>query len=256
MTPFRLEKWYLDVSDASPAAFIGYAAILRYRNIRIPYTGYTFFDDRSLKNRNSFRRHTIPEISNDTITLQTPLVSGEWKRIDPPIQQILLKEDDRVIDWECLMPKASTTVSVNGSTISGLGYAEKITLTFMPWKLPIKELHWGRFLSIDIAVIWIKWIGQHPKDVVFFNGREMQNPRIAKSEIAFETFSLVLTEAATLREGKVGSTVFKNVPATARLFPSSILSLDENKWLSDGKLFAGNSLVATGHAVHEVVIWK
>jgi len=256
MTPFRLEKWYLDVSDTSLTAFIGYAAVLRYRNIQIPYTGYTFFDGDNLKKRNSFRRHAIPEISDDTITWKTSLVSGAWKRADSPIRRILLEEEDRVIDWECLLPKADTTISVDGHTLSGLGYAEKITLSFMPWTLPIKELHWGRFLSREFAVVWIKWIGQHPKDLVFFNGKEIQSPRITRSEVAFENFSLLLTEAATLREGNVGSTVFRNFPAIAKLFPSSILKLEENKWLANGKLFAGNSLVATGHAIHEVVIWK
>jgi hypothetical protein len=256
MTPFLLEKWYLDVSDSSPAAFIGYAAVLRYREIQIPYTGYSFFNGHNTVKRNSFRRHPIPEISDAGINWQTRLASGTWERVDPAVSRTLLEEDDRVIDWQCLIPKARTTVSVDGRAVSGLGYAEKITLTFMPWKLPIRELHWGRFLSNEFSVIWIRWIGQHPKDLVFLNGKEMENPRITKTELVFEDFTLLLTSIATLREGNVGSTVFKNFPAISRLFPSSILKLEENKWLSNGKLMAGNSLVATGHAIHEVVIWK
>ena len=99
-------------------------------------------------------------------------------------------------------------------------------------------------------------MGENPKDLVFLNGKEVGNPKIEKSRLVFDGFSLLLTDGITLREGNVGSTIFKNVPAISKLFPSSILMLEENKWLSNGNLVAGNSLVAIGHAIHEVVVWK
>ena len=52
------------------------------------------------------------------------------------------------VEWSCDAPGAGVEiVCEDGVTIRGAGYSEHMVLAMLPWKLPIDELRWGRWLS-------------------------------------------------------------------------------------------------------------
>ncbi|HEY9047798.1 MAG TPA: hypothetical protein VIN08_17950 [Ohtaekwangia sp.] len=259
MSGFHLEKWYLDASDDFHQAFIGYAATLKWKWITLHYSGYTFLDkDGKLRKRNSFSKKVFPLQQDNLIHWKAFDCSGTWRRSDSAVEETLLDAGNgKSIQWQCTFPKAGTTVSIGDSHIAnGWGYAEKINLTITPWKLPIDELHWGRFLSEDHTVIWIRWIGPVPKTLVYYNGRRITEAIIEHDEINFNQYILRLSHSSKMRTGTITDTVFSRFPALAKLFPKSILQLQENKWLSSGTLHHNNRVMATGKAIHEIVQWK
>ena len=54
----------------------------------------------------------------------------------------------------------------------GTGYAERLELSIRPWRLPIRELRWGRFVSEGASMAWIDWQGADPTEVIRALGYE------------------------------------------------------------------------------------
>ena len=257
MTQFRLEKWYLDVASDGGEAFIGYAAKLKWKWINLNYAGYTFLNSRSvIKKRNSFSRTPFPEVEGNKMQWKGLDCEASWSAKDGAISEILYEDEKGSIIWNCLFPKASSRVRVGTNVVDGFGYAESLQLTMLPWKLPIHELHWGRFLTADETIIWIRWIGPVPKTIVYHNSRRFDHVEIASDKIVFGEFTLDLRNSISMRTGTLFANVFSRFPSLAKLFPKSILQLQENKWLSNGTLYRNSTVIAFGKAIHEVVRWK
>src|SRR5262249_45696951 len=96
--------------------------------------------------------------------------SGEW--IDPSraIHQTLIEDDRGVVNWSCIKPSSQSSLSIDGRTMRGLGYVERLEMTRLPWDLPIDLLRWGRFLAEGLSLVWIDWAGPQPLRRVFRNG--------------------------------------------------------------------------------------
>lgn len=256
MGDFHLEKWYLDVADTRGQAFIGYAATLKWKWINLSYTGFTFLsEDHKIRKRNSFSGAILPKLNSGIIEWQSKDCRGTWQANAEAVEELLLNDNHHQIRWNCLQPSAYAHVTTGTDAIEGLGYAERIELNFPPWQMPINELHWGRFLSPGHSITWIKWIGPLPKNLVYHNGERTDHAVISKEEISFNGLTLALSGAVVMRSGSLASTVFKKFPSLAKLFPKSILQLQENKWLSRGDLYRGGKCISTGKAIHEVVQW-
>ena len=153
---------------------------------------------------------------------------------------------------------AQVDLLLQGKTrMTGLGYAECLTLSVLPWKLPLEELHWGRFLSEQDALVWIDWRGPQPWRTLIHNSEEHEIQSLTESEILFAPSgtSLELDRGLVLRSGQLGQTVFAGVSHLAKLLPHNMLSVEECKWRSRGVLQTGNSS-ASGWAIHEIVKWK
>lgn len=257
MAGFRLEKWYLDLTDENGNAFIGYAARLKWKLIKLSYSGFTFLDSkRKVKQKNSFTVSAFPVKADGQVVWETKICSGTWKSASDALSETLLSTADGEIKWHCHFPKSTGTVQVDGAAISGSGYVEFIELTILPWKLPIHQLHWGRFIAETDVIVWIRWIGPVPKTIIFHNGERITNAEIQQQRLTFGNFMLELKDSIPMRKGSLMKTVFSRFPSVAKLFPKTILQLQENKWCSGGELFRSNKKVASGKAIHEVVEWR
>lgn len=256
MGDFRLRKWYIDVTDQSSArCFIGYAAALTWRSFNLHYLGYTFLNsDRKIVTRNFFVQPPLPIVSGETLQWTTSEFSGEWVQAMEGNSELLLGNGDREIMWDCLQPLSHARMTLGKDSLIGLGYVERITLSFLPWELPIEQLYWGRFLTNQVSLTWIRWVGPIPKVLILFNGRRYEQGLISEIEIRFDECVLTLHDSIALRSGDLKSNVFGKVPAIAKLFPASIMRLQEQKWMSQGKLIAGNQEFE-GKAIHELVLW-
>ena len=128
-------------------------------------------------------------------------------------------------------------------------------MTLAPWKLPIQELRWGRFLSDSDSLVWIDWKGSHSCRIVLQNGILGRATAIGEREIILNgNIGLGLAGGDVLRKGALGETALAMIPGLSRLFPGRILDVQECKWRSRAEFRLGDSS-SSGWAIHEVVTW-
>ncbi|MBZ5649232.1 MAG: hypothetical protein LAO18_01975 [Acidobacteriia bacterium] len=257
---FLLTKWYLDCVDESGDAAIVYVANLRWNKLSIRYGSLLTVLDGRAHSSSSLRKCAFPRLEGDTTTLTLPHlgIMGTWRALRAPVKRTVFDGEDGSADWHCHQPMAQVDLLLQGKTrMTGLGYAECLTLSVLPWKLPLEELHWGRFLSEQDALVWIDWRGPQPWRTLIHNSEEHEIQSLTESEILFAPSgtSLELDRGLVLRSGQLGQTVFAGVSHLAKLLPHNMLSVEECKWRSRGVLQTGNSS-ASGWAIHEIVKWK
>jgi hypothetical protein len=208
----------------------------------------------------SLRKISVPELDGDTATLSLAHLGfeGTWRRLRGPVERTVFEGPHGSAIWRCHQPMAQVDLKLHGKTrMTGLGYVECLTLSVLPWKLPLEELHWGRFLSEQDALVWIDWRGPHQWRTVLHNGEEREVQSLTEGEIIFTNAGtrLGLDRGIVLRSGQLGETVFAGISRLARLRPHNMLAVNECKWRSRGVLQTGNS-ATSGWAIHEVVKWK
>jgi hypothetical protein len=240
-------------------ALILYVADLRWNALTVHYGSLLTVLGGRFGSNSSLRRGAIPQVRDGTIEVNLPHldIEGTWRGARSPIQRTIFEGEHGSVDWHCLQPMSQVDLRLRGTTrLTGRGYAECLTLSVPPWKLPMHELHWGRFLSEQDAVVWVDWRGPHQRRLVFHNGEEREVKSINESEILFvdPNARLELDRGLVLRQGQLGDTAFSGVSRLAKLLPRSMLSVNEHKWLSRGFMHSPGAESA-GYAIHEVVKW-
>ena len=93
--------------------------------------------------------------------------------------------------------------------------------------------------------------------MVIHNSKEQSVISITESEVVLADMGgrLELDRGLILRQGQLGDTVFPGISRLAGSLPRSILSVNECKWRSRGRLRTGET-ESCGWAIHEVVEWK
>jgi hypothetical protein len=254
---FHLEKWYLDcVSDTGQTA-ICYSAKLGWNSLAISYAGILSFDGRQEPLfRTSLLREKQPHATTDGIRWESAGLScsGFWQPLPAKgLLPITLYHDDiGSLTWHCSQPLSKASVRTRDLEYTGLGYAEQIVMTIAPWKLPIKELLWGRFLSDNAYVVWIEWRGPHPMTAVYVNNVKVENAVVSEFALTWDGGSLELNSPACLRSGPLVKTALSSIPGVRSLFPAPVLNTHECKWRSFGKLTLHNT-IQEGWAIHELV---
>jgi|NGEPerStandDraft_6_1074524.scaffolds.fasta_scaffold16646_3 hypothetical protein len=254
---FRMKKWYFDCVSESGDVLILYASELHWRGIHLHYSALLGRRGGDIETRTSMRR-CVPGLGGDgRITLDAPTigVSGVWRAASSQLEQTLFTSEEGAVHWHCMQPKSHTTVAFGQHSIAGLGYAECLTLTIPPWRLPMRRLQWGRFLSTEEAVIWIDWTGDFSRRWVWRNGEKIEVGTVDEAEICFSAEEgLTLDQGTVLREGRLGTTVLAAAPALRKFFPRAMSGIHERKWLSEGKYVRG-TYHSAGWAIHEIVDW-
>lgn len=255
---FLLSKWYLDCVAEDGAAFIGYAAALRWKVLSLHYSSILVRSrGGDIQTETSLTREALPQRvgSNINWTSRALHLEADWIGRSRPAERKLYSTSDGEIQWSCLLPMADALVNIRKlPTIRGLGYVEHMTMNVVPWRLPIKELRWGRFLNGNDALVWIDWQGAMPKTILFHNGAEVDAPRISDDELSGAgELHLSLIKKDILRSGPLLSTTLSKIPGINGLFPDAILQMHECKWLSKGELLMRNQSRPSGWALHELV---
>jgi hypothetical protein len=254
---FRLTKWYFDcVSEAGDVA-IAYCAQVSWRGVNLHYSSVLASIDGHLATRASLRHFRPPAAENDSIEVNLPAVriQGNWQRLDPPVRRILLETAAGSVDWHCVQPRSRVALQVDGAALKGIGYAECLTLTLPPWKLPLRELRWGRFASERHSLVWIDWRGEHEARLVLHNGDECALSEISDHAVSLGAQNrLDLDGRMVLRQGELGRTALTGMPALTKIFPRWMLGISETKWRSRATLHSGTDEDA-GWAIHEHVEW-
>jgi hypothetical protein len=253
---FSLVKWYLDVVGDDGRAVIAYAARLRLGPLRLDYASVLDARPRRpARTRASLRTFQPPRRDGDGLAFRcAPLaLAVRLEPLDPPFEETLHAEPGGAVRWRVLAPRARVTLSLGAEEVRGLGYAERLDLDLPPWRLPIAELRWGRALAEGGGVVWVDWRGPRPVRRVLAGGRPVTAAEVLDGRVAAGGADLVrLGEGRVLREGRLGATVARALPASLRRrLPALALGLDEVKWCAPA-VIAG---AGAGTAIHEVVRW-
>ena len=250
---FHLRKWYLDCTAESGETAIVYRAELRWRVARLSWGGllHKLALDQPTVQRSTFRPDPAPELDQDGIRVADEIlaVAGTWVPDAPSHDAVLLENDDGRIRWTCHAPSARCRMTISGRPIEGRGYAELLVMTIPPWKLPIRELRWGRWLAEDDSLVWIDWRGEQPLSLILARGAPVVGRVEDESGTVEGSANLRLDQSGVLREGELGATVLRDVPVIGRRIPPAIARTHETKWISRGVTAGG----CEGWAVHERV---
>jgi hypothetical protein len=205
-TSFELRKWYVDCVDEGGNAAIAYWAKLRWRYINLYYRTIAL----NGRERRCSELEWRQSVSMDASA--------------PPLHRRLYEHADGFVDWLCEMPRAKVRIG----EMRGEGYAELLHMTVPPWKLPIDELRWGRFIGGEKWAVWIEWRGASPQSWTFGDGAP----------------ALRLEDQRVLTDRRIGDAV----PLIKWLLPRRIRNARERKWCSRASL--GDD---RGWAIHEIV---
>lgn len=258
-TKFKLIKWYGDCIAPNGDTYIFYYGVAEWRGITWKYgSELELCEGREPRARYSLRPGSGPRSTGRGMEWVSRALqfAGSWEQQDPSFSETIYENEAGGIHWNCLQPRAKCVLELRGNQkIEGLGYLERLEMTIPPWGLPIRELHWGRFLSETDSLVWIDWRGLHSKRLVLHKGVPCSSAKIERNEILFgQDGTLRLAENVVLREGQMGKTALSTIPGLRRLLPRGILEVKECKWRSKGLLVSGGR-TSHGWAIHEVVQW-
>jgi len=269
---FHLSKWYLDCVTADGDAAIAYVAQLGWSGFALGYASILDHHGGETRVSTSLRGFEPPVIEGDTLSWSSTSlhVNGAWSALGRPVAATLLASDEGAVEWRCLQPASLAALRVGSGSgepsraVNGLGYAEELTLTVPPWRMPIDELHWGRFVSeldevgAHVSLVWIDWRGPHTRRLVILDGNavDAHDAGVSAERVATgDGTTLSLDRRDVLREGVLGATVLAAVPELGKRVPGRLLGVHERKWRSRGVLERPHRRPVEGWAIHEVVTW-
>jgi hypothetical protein len=211
----------------------------------------------SARGESVLRAASVHAEDGGSVRLDAPALRarGCWQPLDPPVEQVLLADGDGRVTWSCLAPRARVMLELAGKPLAGLGYAERLQLSIAPWRLPIRELRWGRALTASASLTWIDWRrpGDEPPIRLAVRDGQPGEPLWA-DDLAVHGHggpALRFEDNQVLRQGTIGSTVLSLVGRGLRdRLPEACLLLDECKWRA--RVHIGGQ---PGWAIHEVVRW-
>ena len=259
--PFTFTKWYVDCVAADGRAVIGYWASLAWRRVALTWQNVTLYEaGRPPVSRSSLLPTPPPEVAGGTITWQMPALAcvvGIESR-QRPIEERLFDSEAGVVDWCAEAPGAIVSLELHGfAPVQGSGYAERIFISMPPWRLPIRELRWGRWLdpAASRSVVWIDWRGDPPRTWVFVDGIKAPAAVVTDESICAEGVRVLLGERRTLH-ARAFAEIAATMPPLQAVVPKSLLALRETKWCSTGTLLDGKAAAQTGCAIHEVAVFR
>jgi hypothetical protein len=252
---FCLSKWYLDAVGETGEVFIGYRAALRWRKLAVAYASILTADEGGVRSSATLLPRGEPNLFEGAVAWTEPglAVAGTWRGTLAPIVRTLYESPEGAVVWRCLVPSAQAAIRCGEIELRGFGYAEQLSMTIPPWRLPIDALRWGRFFAPGRSLVWIDWESREGRRTwVFVDGKEVRG-EVSEEGILFEGGKLRLPVPGrlTLRDGRL-SHLLRNLPLPRPLFLRA-LAIHETKWRTSAVLELGAGAPESGWAIHEIV---
>jgi len=261
MQTFSLTKWYLDCVDAEGRVAIVYWSALAWRGAEISWHSLAVYQPGAAPlERSSTKAVPPPTNADGALTWHTAPLKCRLtchSRV-PVFAQRLLDCDEGLVDWRCESAHGDVIVECDDhETVRGKGYAECLSMTLPPWRLPIDELRWGRWIAADgdRSVVWIDWRGSHPLTAIFVDGQIQPAASVGDDRIESGDAVLALTDRHTIYSRSLSDTLGKLRPMLAPVLPHSWLAVEDRKWRSRGTLRVAGRPDETGWVIHETVRW-
>lgn len=255
-SPFSLNKWYLDCVTEDGDLAIVYCAELSWRGVRLHLNSTLAGVRGEIHTSTSVSRFHITA-RDRSITADLPKlgVSGTWDAGCDAVERLVYEGEGGALHWNCLQPRSTVRLELPDRTMSGLGYAEQVVLTVPPWKLPLRQLRWGRFVSTNDALAWVDWKGGFEAAFAVQDGEETALDSVRDHEVATADATLRIEQGVELRSGTLASTILPGLPVLQKVLPRRLFSIKEHKSCSRGVLTT-RGRVSTGWVIHEVVDWN
>jgi len=258
---FSLRKWYLDVITSRGDVAILYAARLRWGAFRVRYaSALEDTADGLHREAGTIRGVEAPRREGAELTWRSrPLgVQGSWESDGPALhRRTLAATRDGVIRWTCHLPRAHATVRIGDARYDGLGYAEHLSLTIPPWKLPFDTLRWGRHVSAGHSLVWIDWQGPEQRSWVWIDGEQRREATVTDTGVSG------LAGGVTLCPGDGRDVVNRDVlasftdlvPALTRRLAGRLAGMHELKSVEASAILRAGVRQDDGWTLREVVTW-
>jgi hypothetical protein len=251
---FSLTKWYFDIVSERGDAAIAYWADVRYGRLRHAFSGLLLHRDGEDTGRWTFsaRAAPAPEMAEDGLRWSSAAldVSVRYGLGAPGFSRTLLDGADGSIGWHCEVPASECRFHVGSECLLGSGYAERLEMTVLPWKLPADEIRWGRFVATDASVVWIEWRGALSQRHVFLNGAPASDGEIRDDRVPLrDGGGLALRPVRTLHDQSLGAFLAPLRPLRRLVEP--VTRTRQVRWLSRGELFVQQGPPRRGWAIHE-----
>jgi len=257
---FRLTKWYLDAVSDTGEVFIGYQAHAALAGVSLQHASILVSGpEGEVRTATTSTRAVAPALDSSGVRWSLPRLglAGVWTPTAPAVSRGLLESPRGNVDWSCVVPAARVHLDLaEGHRLDGWGYAEVLELTIPPWRLPIAELRWGRFVAEGASLVWIDWKGALPLSFAAVGASPCTVAEVGESRVVLESppATLVMSEPRIIRDGPLARTALSRVPLLRERLPVRMLQTHETKWLSRAVLEAGGA-TREGWAIHEVVRW-
>ena len=254
MSAFQLSKWYLDCVTDSGNTHIAYIGDLHWGPVIFHFSSVLRSAGQRVIQEHSLREQSTPLVTDDGVSWNSRQfgLEGIWHSDSRPVREIVFENEIGSVEWHCLMPRARACIGSD----CGFGYVERLTMTVVPWKIPIQQLRWGRLCNASDWIVWIDWLGEYSKRILYFNGEAVSAASIEEERIVFEDGSrLSMDRSLILRNGRLGTTALSSIPGVANTFPARLLQVNECKWRSRARLERPGSPPVEGWAIHELVSW-
>jgi len=253
---FRLEKWYLDAVADDGTTEIGYAARLAMGPLALTLASrLSCAPGEPPRTRTHLVGASLPRLVGRTVTWRCPRgPAGTWTARQLGGEHVLLDGREGALRWSCLFPAAAVELGRPGEPpLAALGYVERLDLTLPPWRLPLRELRWGRFVAPTTSMVWIEWRGPQPLTLVLRDGQPASDARVGDDGVSAVGAQLAWCPGEVLRDGELGTTVLRAVPVLRRALPAALLGTHETKWRRRGTLTGPQGARAEGWVIHELV---
>lgn len=257
---FSLAKWYLDVVADDGTVVVGYSARLVWGGARVAYAstlvspaGAPAQEESAFGDAGALR-HEERDLRWHHRALS---VRGAWHRLAPPIEQRLLHAPGGDITWRCVMPRARVELDIGPKRVTGLGYAELLTLTLPPWQLPFNRLQWGRFTSAASSVIWIAWFGDDARQFVWQDGVPQPGAELDEHGLRHLVGGARLDfgQSRDICARPAVARLIDRLPVPMRRVAGPLAAMNEHKMVSASRLVTPDGSAETGWSVFEEVQW-
>jgi hypothetical protein len=260
--PFTLEKWYVDVLLPDGAVLLVYLVWLRVLGVARTRIAAELFRPglpvvrgdspaARLAGGEGWLDLGAARIDGEVLSFHTPGISGRLayapRHPAAELGHPLLADGARRLDWTVEVPDADVEGELawpgGRLPVRGRGYRDRVWLDLLPWRLPLRELSWGRIAAGPRATTWAvaRLSGGGECSAAWADGRAI--PAASRPGTLGEPRVLVESKVADLPGLRLGALrpVLRRLSRDPR----------EVKWACPASIDA-----FTGVAIHERVRWS
>ena len=255
---FRLTKWYVDCLDAGGRVAIAYWASLTWRSLGFTWSSVAVYEPGTPVRRTSaLGRAAEPRLDGRSLTWRDPgietVVEAEVLQAGASVR--LFASGAGSVEWTCAAPVADVSVRAPGAAVvRGRGYAERLVLTLPPWRLPIRELRWGRWIAAESprSLVWIDWRGAAPATWVLRDGALCPGATVTDTEVCAGGDRVSIGARLLLHSRRLDD-VLGGLGPLRGLVPAAVLAIEDTRWACDAPLRSSDGASVTGAAIAELV---
>ena len=258
---FKMEKYYLDVitKDGNGAYF--HSARANLQGFDVQGRATNLVDTSGLIATYGEMRSAAFERTGSTVRIhELPRTQGPLTFDSLTVAEsiTLYEEENGSVTWEAFACDARVTVTLEGQVLAGSGYAERLTMTIPPWKLPLEQHWWGRTIIDSMSLVWLVWEGPHPLTIGLINGKRIDEVSVTEDKVVVGAYEIRHHEKTVLSEGSIMTNALGWMGDSREFLPWDTWDLIEHRWINTSTVqgVGSDSILGKGWTLHERIEWR